>query len=123
MCYNLGGYFYACLFCIFAQINCMKLIKFFLARWQSKSPVAYKILTDIAVIVASLLGLFMWVHSIEPQLFQSAIWVKLYEVAPTAISFLAGIGLVAKTTTTDPALLTDDLVNSITDLNNLKKKM
>lgn len=94
------------------------LLTFGLKRLASKSPKEYTLLTNLCVLVGTIVGLFiMAAPELELLLPASAAQIaSAAHFAPSILAALTGAGLISKTTTTDPKQLLEALPGEIADV-------
>lgn len=93
-------------------------IKFIIGRLKSKSPKEYAILTNACIVLGTAVGIFGYFHADIAAIFPKAANALNFigNNAATVITLLASVGLVSKTTTTDPELMEKQLGGEINDL-------
>lgn len=82
----------------------MTLIKWFIARFKSKSPKEYAILVKVCVVLASLMGAYIGLYTSTGVIPHTGIFNTLDSVFVTAGAVLTATGVTAASTTSDPAL-------------------
>ena len=107
----------------------LKGVKYLLARFKSKSPNGYQLLTNIAGALAAICALYILAYNTGSLsgLFPSyvAVLAKLNGFAVIAGASLTSVGLTSMSTTTDPELISKELSANIAatvkDVSDLKK--
>ena len=105
-------------------------VKYILARFKSKSPNGYQLLTNIAGSLAGICALYILAYNTGSLggLFPSYVAVlgKLNSLAIVAGAALTSVGLTSMSTTTDPELISKELSANIAatvqGVEDLKKK-
>ena len=108
----------------------LKGVKYLLARFKSKSPNGYQLLTNIAGSLAAICALYIIVYNSGSLngLFPSyiAALAKLNSLAIVAGAAMTSVGLTSMSTTTDPELaskeLSANIAATVKDVEDLKKK-
>jgi hypothetical protein len=91
-------------------------IKYIIARLKSKSPKGYALLTNLAVSLAAACGLYVYGYShglteLLPK--YAAVLAQINNLCIVAGAALTAVGLVSKSTTTDPTLLSQELIENV----------
>jgi fatty acid desaturase len=84
----------------------MSLIKWFVARFKSKSPAEYATLVKVCTVLAVLMGAYIGIYAQSAIIPHTGIWATLNGVFITAGAVLTATGITAASTTTDPTLTT-----------------
>ena len=82
----------------------MTLIKWFIARFRSKSPKEYEVLVKICTVLASLMAAYIGIYATSNIIPHTGICAKLDGIFITAGAVLTATGITAASTTSDPTL-------------------
>lgn len=96
----------------------MGILKWFIARLKSKSPKEYEMLVKACTVLSAIMAAYIGFYTQTPIIPHAGIWEKLNAIFVTAGAVLTATGIIAATTTTDPALTQRKLSADTSDRGN-----